>query len=132
MTIDPEQLGQSKADLAATLKKLRQQSGLTGDRLAARCNISQSKISKIENGKLTPSLVDVEQILRALEVPAPIAQEMRSLARIANTEWRGFKAARRQGIERIQAELAALEIKAREMRFFLPSMITGYWQRRSM
>lgn len=80
MTIQPDRLGQSKADLAATIKELRLKSGLSGDRLAQRCHMSQSKISKIENGKLTPSLVDVEQILRALDVPADIAQIERLVA----------------------------------------------------
>jgi transcriptional regulator with XRE-family HTH domain len=125
MTIQPDRLGQSKADLAATIKELRLKSGLSGDRLAQRCHMSQSKISKMETGKLTPSIVDVEQILQALDVPAEIAQEIRSLARIANTEWRGFKAAHRHGLESIQTELAALESRAREIRFFLPSMITA-------
>lgn len=63
MTFEPEQLGQSSQELAATLRKLRKQAGLSGDRLAARCNMSQSKVSRIENGKVRPSLVDIERIL---------------------------------------------------------------------
>ncbi|GAA4181955.1 hypothetical protein GCM10022252_07090 [Streptosporangium oxazolinicum] len=58
MTLDPEQLGRSKQDLAEKLKTLRKQAGLTGDRLARLCSMSQSKISKIETGKLTPALTD--------------------------------------------------------------------------
>lgn len=90
-----------------------------------RCGISQSKISKIETGKLTPSLVDVELILRALGAPAALVQEVCSLARIANTEWQDKRASWRRGIEKRQVELASLEADATELRYFLPAMITG-------
>ncbi|WP_316526807.1 helix-turn-helix domain-containing protein [Kitasatospora brasiliensis] len=125
MTLDPDQLGRSKADLAETLRNLRLEAGLTGDRLSVRCGISQSKISKIETGKLTPSLVDVERILRALGAPAALVHEVCALARTANTEWQDKRASWRRGIEKRQAELAALEADATELRYFLPAMITG-------
>ncbi|MFJ4190413.1 helix-turn-helix domain-containing protein [Kitasatospora sp. NPDC089509] len=125
MTFDPRELGRSKSDLAETLRRLRLEAGLTGDRLSARCGISQSKISKIETGKITPSLVDVELILRALGVPTALAQEVSSLARMANTEWQEKRASWRRGVEKRQAELASLEADATELRYFLPAMITG-------
>ncbi|MFC1430410.1 Scr1 family TA system antitoxin-like transcriptional regulator [Streptacidiphilus sp. N1-3] len=125
MTLDPEQLGQSKADLAETLRTLRQRVGLSGVRLAERCNMSQSKISKIETGKTVPTLVDVERILRALDAPPRLIAEVSALARIANTEWQDFRSMRRKGLERKQAELADLERSSVEFRFFLPTMITS-------
>lgn len=125
MTFDPEELGQGKADLAETLKELRKRAGLSGDRLAQRCSMSQSKISKIETGKTTPSLVDVERILRALEAPPALIAEITALARIANTEWQDARALRRKGLEKKQAELSDLEKTSQEFRFFLLSMITG-------
>ncbi|GAA2793489.1 helix-turn-helix transcriptional regulator [Kitasatospora sp. CM 4170] len=125
MTLDPDQLGRSKQDLAELLRNLRLQAGLTGDRLAARCGISQSKISKIERGKATPSVVDVERILGALDAPRDIIRETTSLARIANTEWQDKRSSWRRGIEKRQAELSSLEAAASELRYFLPAMITG-------
>ncbi|MFI9360061.1 helix-turn-helix domain-containing protein [Kitasatospora sp. NPDC053057] len=125
MTLDPDQLDRSKSDLAEMLRRLRLEAGLTGDRLSARCGISQSKISKIETGRIIPGLVDVERILRALGVPAAVLQEVSALARIANTEWQDKRASWRRGIERRQAELVSLEADATELRYFLPAMITG-------
>ncbi|MFD7579024.1 helix-turn-helix domain-containing protein [Kitasatospora sp. NPDC059817] len=125
MTLDPDQLGRSKSDLAETLRRLRLEAGLTGDRLSVRCGISQSKISKIETGKLTPGLVDVERILRALGAPAALVREVSSLAHTANTEWQDKRTSWRRGIEKRQAELASLESDATELRYFLPAMITG-------
>ncbi|MEY9940710.1 helix-turn-helix domain-containing protein [Streptacidiphilus sp. MAP5-3] len=125
MTLDPEQLGQSKADLAETLRSLRQRAGLSGVRLAQRCNMSQSKISKMETGKTVPTLVDVERILRALDAPPSLIAEVTALARIANTEWQDFRSMRRKGLEKKQIELADLEQSSAEFRFFLPTMVTS-------
>ncbi|MFI1939632.1 helix-turn-helix domain-containing protein [Streptomyces purpureus] len=125
MTFEPEQLGQSAQDLAARLKELRKQAGLSGDRLAARCNISQSKVSRIENGKVRPSLVDIEQILRALDASPDEVAEVAALARVANTEWRNLRDLRRKGLATRQAELKALEASSTHMRYFLLSMVTG-------
>ncbi|MFD4911406.1 helix-turn-helix domain-containing protein [Kitasatospora purpeofusca] len=125
MTLSPEQLGQSKQELAATLKELRKRAGLSGARLAARCNMSQSKISRIENGKSPASLVDVEQILRTLEAPPDILARVTKLARLANTDWQSLRSLRRKGLHHKQQELAGLESTSTEFRFFLLSMITG-------
>ncbi|WTO38210.1 helix-turn-helix domain-containing protein [Streptomyces achromogenes] len=125
MTFDPERMGQPKQELAALLKELRKRAGLTGDRLARRCNMSQSKISRIENGKAQPSLLDLERILRAVVAPPEAIEEVIALARLANTEWQDLRSLRRRGLEKKQAELAALESSSTEFRFFLLSMITG-------
>jgi transcriptional regulator with XRE-family HTH domain len=125
VTFEPERLGQSSQELAAKLRELRKQAGLSGVRLAARCNMSQSKVSRIENGKVRPSLVDVEQILRALDAPPGLVEEVSSLARLANTEWRNLRELRRKGLGTRQAELKALEASSAHMRYFLLSMVTG-------
>lgn len=87
--------------------------------------MSQSKISKIETGKVTASLVDVERILRALDAPPELVSEVMALARMANTEWQNKRSSWRRGLEKRQAELATLESESTEMRYFLPSMLTG-------
>ncbi|MCO8305222.1 helix-turn-helix transcriptional regulator [Streptomyces sp. RKCA744] len=53
MTFDPEQLGQSKADLAETLRTLRKRANRTQVWLAQRCNISPTKLSNLETGRIT-------------------------------------------------------------------------------
>ncbi|MGW6906501.1 helix-turn-helix domain-containing protein [Streptomyces sp. NPDC054940] len=125
MTFEPEELGQSRADLAETLRTLRKRVGLTQTRLAQRCNMSQTKISNIEGAKLTPSLVDVELILRALDAPPELVSQVTALARNANTEWQDVWTQRRTGLEKKQNELAGFERSATEFRYFLLSMVTG-------
>ncbi|WP_409472128.1 helix-turn-helix domain-containing protein [Streptomyces sp. HC307] len=125
MTFDPEALGQSKTDLAETLKTLRKRAGRTQVWLAKRCNMSQTKISNIESAKLTPSLVDVELILRALDAPPELVSQVAALTRIANTEWQDVWSQRRTGLEKKQNELAGFEKSSSEFRYFLLSMVTG-------
>ncbi|MFI6285926.1 helix-turn-helix domain-containing protein [Streptomyces sp. NPDC051018] len=125
MTFEPEKLGQSRSDLAEVLRDQRKRAGRTQTWLARRCTMSQTKVSNIESGKLTPSLVDVELILEALGADEAISTEILSLARRANTEWQDHWSSRRRGLDKKQNELARLEAVSKEFRFFLLSMITG-------
>ncbi|MFJ9980854.1 helix-turn-helix domain-containing protein [Streptomyces cyaneofuscatus] len=125
MTFQPEQLGQSKAVLASSLRELRKRVGLSQVRLAQRCNMSQTKLSNIETGRVGPSLVDVELILRVLKASPAEVVEVTSLARLAHTEWQSKRASWRTGLEKRQAELAGLESEATVLRYFLPAMVTG-------
>ncbi|MFD0290003.1 Scr1 family TA system antitoxin-like transcriptional regulator [Streptomyces sp. NPDC127061] len=125
MAFEPDRLDQSGLELAAMLKHLRKQAGLSGVRLAVRCNISQSKISRIEGNKIRPSLVDVEQILMGIGASPVVAAEVMAMARIAQTEWQDRKALHRKGLDKKQLELAGLEAATSEFRHFLLSMNTG-------
>jgi transcriptional regulator with XRE-family HTH domain len=125
---EPEELGQRKDELALALRDARKQAWLTGERLAARCGISQSKISKIETGKVLPSATDVERILTALGVGGERSADLMALARLANTEFQSVRASLQRGLHQKQRELAALEADSQHVRFFLPLMITGLLQ----
>lgn len=123
--LEPEELGASKDELAHALREARKAAGLTGERLAARCGISQSKISKLETGKMPATVTDVERILTALGARQDLTDELLALARLANTEYENTRASLRRGLYRKQRELAALEADSAHIRFFLPTMITG-------
>jgi transcriptional regulator with XRE-family HTH domain len=98
VVLEPEALGQRRNDLAHALRELRQRAGLTGDRLAARSGMSQSKISKIETGRVLPSLADVERLLTALNAQSGLVDEIYTLARVANTEYADLRASLRRGL----------------------------------
>lgn len=125
---EPEELGQRKDELASGLRDARRAAGLTGERLAARCGISQSKVSKIETGKVLPTATDVERILTALGADPDRITELMALARLAGTEFQSLRSSLRRGLHQKQRELAALEAETRHIRFFLPLMITGLLQ----
>jgi len=90
--------------------------------------MSQSKVSRIETGRLLPSVVDVEQVLTALEVDDVSRRELLALARVANAEYQDVRASVRRGLHHRQRELAALEANATLVRHFLPTLITGLLQ----
>ncbi|GAA2738624.1 helix-turn-helix transcriptional regulator [Actinocorallia aurantiaca] len=128
MKLDPGQAGEDRRNLAEALRDLRQASGLSGERLARRCGMSQSKVSRIETGRLLPSALDVELMLTALGVDDETRAELAELARVANAEYQDVRASAKRGLHHRQQELAALEASATEMRHFLPTLITGLLQ----
>ncbi|MER6912470.1 helix-turn-helix transcriptional regulator [Streptomyces sp. NPDC000594] len=125
MSVAHGELGRSGAELAALLKGIRRESGLSGARVAVRCAMSQSKISRIENGRVRPSLVDVEQIMRACGADSERLAEVMVLARRADTEWQSARGLRRRGLDRKQRELAGLEAASTEVRSLTISVIAG-------
>jgi transcriptional regulator with XRE-family HTH domain len=126
--LDPTRAGRDRQNLASALHDLRKVSGLSGDRLARRCGMSQSKVSRIETGRLLPSVIDVEQVLTALEVDDARRRELLALARVANAEYQDVRASVRRGLHHRQREIAALEANATQVRHFLPTLITGLLQ----
>ncbi|MER7035646.1 helix-turn-helix domain-containing protein, partial [Streptomyces albidoflavus] len=50
---------QARVSLGARLRELRAEGGLTGRELAGRLAWGQSKVSKLENGKQTPTVADL-------------------------------------------------------------------------
>src|SRR4051794_1766958 len=79
--LDPENAAQDRCDLATALRDLRTASGLSGERLARRCGMSQSKVSRIETGRLLPTVVDVDRMLTALGVDTATRTGLLALTR---------------------------------------------------
>jgi transcriptional regulator with XRE-family HTH domain len=90
--------------------------------------MSQAKISRIERGKTLPSVIDVERMLAALDVPADAARELVALARRANVEYTSWRSVAEIGLWRKQAELQALAESCRVQRLFLPAIPSGLLQ----
>ncbi|MFJ2607519.1 MULTISPECIES: helix-turn-helix domain-containing protein [unclassified Streptomyces] len=128
MSIEPKAQDQERKDLAEALRGLRRASGLSGERLALRCNMSQTKISRIETGRALPAVLDVERILKALAVPDEVADDILRLARQANVEYASWRTYARVGLYRKQDELKALESSSRVVRHFLPAIPSGLLQ----
>lgn len=129
--LEPERQRQERKDLAASLKSLRKAADLSGQRLADRCAISQSKISRIESGQTLPSVIDVQRILSALDVPDEVASELLNLARVANVHYKSWRAYAQIGLWRNQAELKALAESSTVVRQFLPAIPSGLIQSES-
>jgi transcriptional regulator with XRE-family HTH domain len=73
------------------LRRLREQAGLTGTELAAGLEWQQSKVSKIERGRQTPTDSDVIDWCAALDVPNSVTEDFRTqlrTLRVAQIAWR--------------------------------------------
>lgn len=120
--------GVNRAELSAALRALRQASGKEAKAVARGAAMSGSKLSKIENGSVMPSVVDVEQILTAIGVSDDVKAEYLSVARAAATETTAWRLYRRLGYHRKQQQIQAIEARTTLLRLFQPSLVPGLLQ----
>ncbi|WP_093790677.1 helix-turn-helix transcriptional regulator [Streptomyces sp. cf124] len=65
--------------LGARLRALRADAGLTGAVLAQRAGVGQPTVSKVENGRMVPSLDVLDRLSGALGLDEPTSREVREL-----------------------------------------------------
>lgn len=118
----------NRTDLGRALRELRVAGGKQAKVVARSAVMSPSKLSKIENGVLPPSVLDVERILEALEVPSEVKAELTELARRVATEATAWRIYRRTGLHKHQEEIQAIEAQTTLLRVFQPSCIPGLLQ----
>lgn len=118
----------NRADLGSALRSLRTEQGRTADWLAKRALMSPAKLSKIENGRVPVSALDVERLLTALDVGPDARDEVITLAQAASTDYRTWREYRRLGLSLKQREIAALEAQTRCLRLFQHALIPGLLQ----
>ena len=70
LTIDRMQDGQNWAQkwVGDRIRQLREQHGIAQEELADRCGINRTHLSKIERGKISPSVVTLSQIVGKLNI----------------------------------------------------------------
>ncbi|MFB7918694.1 helix-turn-helix domain-containing protein [Streptomyces sp. NPDC056061] len=118
----------NRTDLGKALRELRVASGKQAKAVARSAAMSPSKLSKIENGSLPPSVLDVERVLEALDVPAEIKGDLTEAARRVATEATAWRIYRRTGLYKHQREIQAIEARTTLLRVFQPSCIPGLLQ----
>lgn len=116
------------SDLAAALRSLRNESGLTVATVARRAGMSAAKLSTLENARVLPTVVDVERILTALQAPPAVRQRLIELTRAAVIEQRAWRVYHRLGFHKKQVEIAAIEAQSSCIRIFQPAMVPGLLQ----
>ncbi|WP_435650921.1 helix-turn-helix domain-containing protein [Kitasatospora purpeofusca] len=115
-------------DIGKALRALRDASGLTGDTVARSAAMSPGKLSKIERGKVLPSVVDVDLILTALGVSAAAKEQFLEQARVAATEETAWRLIHRTGLWKHQQAIQAIEQRTTELRLFQGQLIPGLLQ----
>ncbi|MFF4457655.1 helix-turn-helix domain-containing protein [Streptomyces goshikiensis] len=118
----------NKTELGAALRALRQASGKEAKAVARSAVMSTAKLSKIENGRVAPSVADVDRILSAVDVSAEVKAEYMAVARSQATEATAWRLHRRLGFHRKQEQIRALEQSMTLLRLFQPSLVPGLLQ----
>ncbi len=90
--------------------------------------MSQSKISRIERGKLRPKLDDVERILTALNATTETVARVMRLARVASIGYTSKRADAERGLWRTQDDIAALVASSAVVRQFMPGIPSALLQ----
>ncbi|MFE6866471.1 helix-turn-helix domain-containing protein [Kitasatospora sp. NPDC057692] len=118
----------NRTQLGTALRALRQASGKEAKAVARGAVMSPSKLSKIETGKVAPTVVDVERILTAIGVSDEVKSEYMAAARSEATEATAWRLVRRLGHHRKQQQIKALDDATRVLRVFQPSIVPGLLQ----
>ncbi|MFC5107993.1 helix-turn-helix domain-containing protein [Kibdelosporangium philippinense] len=124
---DVSNVHEARMALGGRLRELREQAGLTGKQLAEPLSWQTSKVSKIENGKQTPSVSDIEAWTKATSSEGQKAALLASLhtLEVQHAEWQRIL---RGGIRPRQNSLAELDQKTRLFRVFESTVIPGLLQ----
>jgi transcriptional regulator with XRE-family HTH domain len=126
--LNGEQANPNRHQLARALKAIRRDADVSGERLAAALGWSQSKVSKIENGRTRPSPEDVQAWLDRFEVSQEHRRQLLHLAEAAQTEATTWRSIHGQGFDRRQRHYADLEAAASRLSIYQPAMVPGLFQ----
>jgi transcriptional regulator with XRE-family HTH domain len=122
-----------KDDLSRTLHELRSAAGLSTRQAGAQAGFSQSKVSRIEQGRNVPTEDDVVALaniyLTGDRADPVMRRRLIELARDIRAEHRPVVMARSKGRPDVfQARLARIEAASAHVRSFAPTAVTGLLQ----
>lgn len=120
-------LSRSHRQLVSQLRQLREDKGLSGIALGELLGWSQSKVSKIENGRTKPSADDAEAWATACDATPDLASQLGTLADAVANEVRPWSA-RHGSLADRNREIAATEAETNLLRNFQPAVIPGLLQ----
>ncbi|MFF0489944.1 helix-turn-helix domain-containing protein [Nocardia sp. NPDC004068] len=120
-------LDQQRESLGARLREIRFTAGLSGAALARLNQWHPSKVSKIEYGKILPSLDEIAAYCRDCNAPDQLADLTATRRNIdtANLEWQKVLGT---GTKRRQSAFIKAEAEARILRGYEPVVVPGLLQ----
>ncbi|MBP0455434.1 helix-turn-helix transcriptional regulator [Kitasatospora sp. RG8] len=118
---------QARSARGARMRELRTESGLSGRALAARLGWPQSKVSKLEIGKQSPTRVDVVAWAEAVGKP-DAAAELVGRLRTVETQYRSWRRQLAGGVRPVQEAHAAQGRMTSDRQSFDPTLVPGLLQ----
>jgi transcriptional regulator with XRE-family HTH domain len=122
------ELSAQRQHLGAALRRLRVAAGLSGEQVAERTGLSQSRVSRIELGQQSAPLTVVERWAQATGATGTALAEVMDLAEAAATQAVSWRKAMARGLVRLQQDSRALEAGAGTILNFQSVSIPGLLQ----
>ncbi len=123
-----EDLSAARRRLADALKQLRLDVQLSAQELGNEFGWSQSKVSKIENGRTVPSLVDVERWLQRFGADDAIRKDLVELAAEVATQATAWREVNRRGFSARQKARGERDAEASGIAIYQSEVIPGLLQ----
>jgi transcriptional regulator with XRE-family HTH domain len=118
---------EARAALGRRLRELRQQAGLTGVQLAESLSWPQSKVSKLETARQTPTEEDIRAWTLAID-GEPHLDELLAALHTLEAQHAEWQRVLRPGLHPHQADIANLDAKTRLFRVFEATIVPGLLQ----
>ncbi|MCH0542897.1 helix-turn-helix transcriptional regulator [Streptomyces sp. MUM 203J] len=118
---------EARAALAARLRELRLDAGITGKELAARCSWSVAKSSRIENAHTAPSDKDIQAWCAACGAENQAA-DLVAANRQADSMYVQWKRLQRTGMRRLQEASTPLYERTCVFRVYASHVMPGFLQ----
>lgn len=114
--------------LALLLKQLRIDSGMSAEDLGSALGWSQSKVSKIENGRTRPARPDVALWVDRCRAPAELRAEIMDLATLVGTEAASWREVNRRGADEQQRARGQQQADADTILVYQSEVVPGLLQ----
>ncbi|MEU6415996.1 helix-turn-helix domain-containing protein [Streptomyces spiralis] len=118
---------QAREAIAARLRDIRLDAGLTKRELAARCSWHESKSSRIENARTPPSDADIRAWCAACGA-ADQATDLIAANRQTEAMYVEWRRLQRTGLRRLQESGASLYQRTRHFRVYCSDVVPGFLQ----
>ncbi|MFG2892959.1 helix-turn-helix domain-containing protein [Streptomyces sp. NPDC048248] len=117
----------ARESVAARLREIRQDAGLTGRDLASIAGWHPAKTSRIENAKTPPSDDDIRAWCVACDAEGQAA-DIVAASRTADSMWTEWRRKQRTGLRRLQESYNALFEQTRLFRIYASNTVPGLLQ----
>lgn len=114
--------------LASTLRRLREETGLSGSQAAKLAGFSQPKLSRIEAGKFLPKDEDIRVLGKLYRAPAAVRRDLLQAVTDLRPETIPARVVVSRGTAKMQERFARIEKASAEVCGFQPVMIPGLLQ----
>lgn len=115
-------------ELGQRIREIRKSHNLTEEQLASRMEISQSRLSKLENGRLAPTIEFLHSLSRTLRLPSAERESLLALGELILGQFRLWDTVDRNSITKEQKAIQVLEQNAQSIHCYQDQVIPGLLQ----